>query len=191
VDAAGERRRSATSLAPCKATTSDADRRRDKYAAKDNLSTAQRHMARPKGVVLATNEPDLQRGEGWIIFAGIMLLFAGILNSIWGIAAIDNSSFFTDEGRYVIFDDLNTWGWFLLIVGLLQLGAAFSIWNRGTYGQIFGIACAILNALILLFTVNAYPFAAFMLFIVDMLVVYGLAVYGGRIGASTQRDARM
>jgi uncharacterized membrane protein HdeD (DUF308 family) len=148
-------------------------------------------MARPKGVLLATNEADLQRGEGWIIFAGIMLLFAGILNFIWGIAAIDNSSFFTDEGRYVIFDDLNTWGWFLLIVGLLQLGAAFSIWNRGTYGQIFGIACAILNALILLFTVNAYPFAAFMLFIVDMLVVYGLAVYGGRIGASTQRDARM
>jgi hypothetical protein len=129
---------------------------------------------------LATNEPQLYRGEGWITFAGIMLLFAGILNFIWGIAAIDDSAFFTDEGRYVIFDDLNTWGWFLLIVGVLQVAAAISIWNRGTYGQIFGIACAVLNALILLFTVNAFPFAAFMLFIVDILVVYGLAVYGGR-----------
>jgi uncharacterized membrane protein HdeD (DUF308 family) len=125
-------------------------------------------------------EPEAQRGEGWILFAGVMLMFAGILNFIWGIAAIDNSSFFTDEGRYVIFDDLNTWGWFLLIVGVLQVGAAFSIWNRGTYGQILGIACAILNALILLFTVNAFPFAAFMLFIVDILIVYALAVYGGR-----------
>jgi hypothetical protein len=142
-------------------------------------------IARSKGVVLATNEPQLQRGvdhrgEGWITFAGIMLLFAGILNFIWGIAAIDDSAFFTDEGRYVLFDDLNTWGWFLVIVGVLQVGAAVSIWNRGTYGRIFGIACAILNALILLFTVNAFPFAAFMLFIVDVLVVYGLAVYGGR-----------
>jgi hypothetical protein len=34
--------------------------------------------------------------------------------------------------------------------------------------------------MILLFTVNAYPFAAFMLFLVDMLVIYGLAVYGGK-----------
>ncbi len=34
--------------------------------------------------------------------------------------------------------------------------------------------------MILLFTVNAYPFAAFMLFIVDLLVIYGLVVYGAR-----------
>jgi hypothetical protein len=120
------------------------------------------------------------RGEGWLTFAGVMLLFAGILNCIWGIAAIDDSAFFTDEGRYVIFDDLNTWGWFLLIFGILQLVAAFSVWNRGTYGQLFGILAASLNALILLFTVNAFPFAAFMLFIVDVLIIYGLAVYGGR-----------
>ena len=40
---------------------------------------------------------------------------------------------------------------------------------------------AIVNAVILLFhAVNAFPFAAFMLFIVDLLVIYGLAVYGGR-----------
>jgi hypothetical protein len=39
--------------------------------------------------------------------------------------------------------------------------------------------CSGVNILILLFTVNAYPFAAFMLFIVDVLVIYGLIVYGG------------
>ena len=44
-------------------------------------------------------------------------------------------------------------------------------------------AAALLNAMILLFTVNAYPFAAFMLFLVDMLVIYGLAVYGGKQAA--------
>jgi hypothetical protein len=123
-----------------------------------------------------------ERGEGWIAFAGTMLLFAGILNFIWGIAAIDNSAFFSGDAHYVIFDDLNTWGWFFLIVGLLQVLAAFSVWSRQTFGQLFGIACAFLNAMILLFTVNAYPFAAFMLFIVDMLVIYGLAVYGGKTG---------
>jgi hypothetical protein len=121
-----------------------------------------------------------ERGAGWITFAGAMLAFAGIINFIWGIAAIDDSAFFTGEARYIIFDDLNTWGWFFLLVGILQLIAAFSIWSRHTFGQVFGIGCAALNAMILLFTVNAFPIAAFMLFIVDILVIYGLAAYGGR-----------
>ena len=129
---------------------------------------------------MGTHESDYRPGEGWIGFAGIMLMLAGFINFIWGIAAIDNSAFFTDEGRFVIFDDLNAWGWFFLIVGVLQVIAAFSIWNRHTFGQVFGIFAASVNAVILLFTVNAFPFAAFMLFIVDILVIYGLVAYGGR-----------
>ena len=125
-------------------------------------------------------EEGTRRGEGWIAFAGVMLMFAGVLNFIWGIAAIDDSSYFNGDNRFVIFDSLNAWGWFLLIVGILQVIAAVSVWNRHTYGQVAGIAFASLNAMILLFTVNVFPFAAFMLFIVDLLVIYGLAVYGGR-----------
>ena len=128
-----------------------------------------------------TDRPtDDSHGEGWLTFAGVMLFVAGALNFIWGIAAIDGSSFFTDEGRYVIFDDLSTWGWFFLVLGVLQIGAGFSIWSGGAYGAVFGIACASLNAMVLMFTVNAFPFAAFMLFIVDLLVIYGLVVYGHR-----------
>jgi hypothetical protein len=120
------------------------------------------------------------RGEGWLTFAGLMLFVAGAVNFIWGIAAIDGSSFFTDEGRYVIFDDLSTWGWFFLVIGVLQIAAAISVWSGGAFGAVFGITCASLNAMVLMFTVNAFPFAAFMLFIVDLLVIYGLLVYGAR-----------
>ena len=119
------------------------------------------------------------RGEGWVLFSGIMIMILGFMNTIWGIAAIDGSSFFTDEGRFVVFDSLNTWGWFLLIVGIAQLFAAFSIWSGNTYGRVIGVATASVNAVVLLFTVNAFPFAAFMLFLADILVIYGLVVYGG------------
>jgi hypothetical protein len=121
-----------------------------------------------------------ERGDGWILFAGIMLMMVGFLNLIFGIAAIDDSAFFTGDERFVIFTDLNTWGWFYLLLGIAQLIAAFSIWNRGVYGRLIGIATAAGNAMIVLFTVNAYPIAAFMIFLIDVMVIYGLAVYGGR-----------
>jgi uncharacterized membrane protein HdeD (DUF308 family) len=124
--------------------------------------------------------PDFTtEGEGWVGFAGVMILLAGILNFVYGIAAIDGSSFFTDEGRYVIFDDLNTWGWILLVIGVLQVIGAFSIWNRNIYGRIIGVVTASVSVLAILFTVNAYPFAAFMVFIIDLLVIYGLMAHGG------------
>jgi hypothetical protein len=65
-----------------------------------------------------------------VAFAGIMVLIVGVLNAIWGIAAIDTASFFLEDKRF-IFEDLQTWGWIILIVGAIQLVAAFSIWAGG------------------------------------------------------------
>ena len=131
------------------------------------------------------NNESVRPGQGWIAFAAIILWLAGFLNFVWGIAAIDDASFFTDDGRYILFNDLNAWGWFLIIVGVLQIIAAFSIWNRHIYGAVFGIASASINILILLFTVNAFPFAALMVMIIDILVIYGLVAYGGRQRTAT------
>ena len=65
-----------------------------------------------------------------------------------------------------------------------KLIAAFSIWNRNPYGRVLGVFTASVSAMIVLFTVNAYPFAAFMLFLIDIMVIYGLVVYGGKDRAS-------
>jgi hypothetical protein len=117
-------------------------------------------------------------GSGWVLFAGIMLLTVAVLNIIWGIAAIGNSSFFVQDTRYIL-SELNTWGWIVLIIGALQLAAAFSIWAGGTFGRWFGIAAAGLNAIAALLSIPAYPFWSLAIFAVDVLVIYGLAAYGG------------
>ena len=120
------------------------------------------------------------RGDGWVLFAGVMIMVAGFLNFIYGIAAIDNSSAFVGGTHFVIFDDLNTWGWIVLLIGIVQLFAAFSIWNRNPFGRVIGIASAAISAIAILFLSNAFPFVAFGIFILDLLVIYGLVAYGGR-----------
>ena len=117
-------------------------------------------------------------GGGWVLFAGIMIMMVGVLNIVWGIAAIDSSSFFVQDTRYIL-SDLNTWGWIVLVIGGLQLAAAFSIWAGGSFGRWFGVAVATLNAMAALLSIPAYPFWSLAIFAIDVLVIYGLAAYGG------------
>jgi hypothetical protein len=117
-------------------------------------------------------------GSGWVLFAGIMIMMVGVLNIIWGIAAIDRSSFFVQDTQY-IFSDLRTWGWIILVLGGLQFAAAFSIWAGGSIGRWFGIAAATVNAIAALLSIPAYPFWSLAIFAIDVLVIYGLAAYGG------------
>ncbi len=122
-----------------------------------------------------------ESGAGWVMFAGIMLLIAGVLNVIYGIAAIDNSKFFVHatETQYIL-SDLNTWGWVTLILGALEIIAAFSIWAGGGFGRWFGIIVASLSAIGALMSVPAYPLWSLAIFTVDLLIIYGLAAYGGQ-----------
>ena len=118
-------------------------------------------------------------GEGWLTFAGIIIIVLGTLNIIWGIAAIDRSGFFVGETR-LIFDDLRTWGWIVLIVGALQVLAGFGIFARNQLARWFGIAVAALNLIAALLSIEAYPFWALAIVGMDILVIYGLAAYGDR-----------
>ena len=114
-------------------------------------------------------------GRPWVIFAGIMILIVGVMNVIYGLAAIDNSTFFVQDARYVVLNDLNTWGWILLVVGAVQLVAAFGIWWGAAWGRWFGIISARGNAIILLLYIASFPLAALALFSLDLLVIYALA----------------
>jgi hypothetical protein len=121
----------------------------------------------------------LEPGGGWILFAGIMLMLVGALNIIWGGAAIGNSSFFADDARYIL-SDLNTWGWVTLILGVVQILAAFSIWHGNSFGRWFGIVTAGLSSIAALMSIPAYPLWSLAIFAVSILVIYGLATYGGQ-----------
>jgi hypothetical protein len=121
---------------------------------------------------------DVDPGRAWIIFAGAMLALAGAANTVYGIAAVSNSHVFVRNAEYVA-GSLKTWGWFLAIVGILQLLVAVGIWTATEWGRWGGVFAASVNMLILFVAVPANPTLAIILFFVDVVVIYGLLTYGG------------
>jgi len=128
---------------------------------------------------------DVDPGKGWVLFAGVMIAVVGILNLLAGIAAIDGAQFYVHDVKFV-FADLKTFGWFMTILGALQLVASFLIFRNSDLGRWAGILFAGLNMITLFFFLPAYPFGSIMLFFVDVIVVWGLLMYGGSDRRSLQ-----
>ena len=118
-----------------------------------------------------------ERGSGWLVFAGTMLALVGTLNVIGGISAISNSKFWVHGEKYAV-GSLKTWGWILLITGALQLLTAFGVWAGNRAAAWAGILVAAVNGFANLMDIPSYPLWAITMFGVDILIVYGLAVYG-------------
>src|SRR5882672_2754153 len=89
----------------------------------------------------------LMRGLGRAMFVAILLLIAGTLNVIYGIAAISEAHFFTDAGSHYVFSSLNTWGWVTLILGVIEIAAGFSLFSGNVFGRVIGITAASLGAI--------------------------------------------
>jgi len=134
-------------------------------------------MQEPRVGPPVTGRGPIERRAGWVTFAGVMLLIAGVLNVIYGIAAIGDSSFFINDTRY-IFSGLHTWGWVSLILGVIQLFAAFSLWGGGLYGRIVGIGAAGLSAIAALLSIPAYPLWSLAILAIDVIIIHQIATRG-------------
>ncbi len=119
---------------------------------------------------------DDTRGGSAIILAGTFLMLGGVLNVIYGIAAISNSKFFVNETKF-IFSDLKTWGWIVLIIGILELFASFSLLSGKSFGRWVGLVVGSLTAISALLSISAYPLWSLAIFALSLWIVYGLAVY--------------
>jgi hypothetical protein len=118
-----------------------------------------------------------ERGLGRAVFASVLLVIGGILNVVYGIAAIGNSDFFVNNQHFIL-SNLKTWGWVTLLVGILELFAGFSVVRGGAYGRWFAILAASLAALAALFSIPAYPLWSIALFALSIYIIHGLSLFG-------------
>ena len=124
---------------------------------------------------------DEDRGQGWVIFAGVLLVTVGVFNMIDGIAAISNAHFYSTTGAHYVFGNLNSWGWATLCLGVLQLLVGFGVFAKNQFARWTGIVLLGISAIASLLYMPHYPFWSLCIFAIEILAIYALAAYGGRI----------
>jgi hypothetical protein len=113
-----------------------------------------------------------------VVFAAILLMIVGTINIVYGIGALDDANIFVDDTRFIL-DDLNTLGWVLIILGVIQLTASFSLFAGNTYGRVIGIIGGSLGALGALLSIGGNnPWWSLAVFALCVFVVHGLIIFG-------------
>ena len=118
------------------------------------------------------------RGAGRAAFAATLLLIVGFINIVYGIGALDNANIFAGDTRYIL-SDLNTLGWVLIVLGLIQMTAAFSLFGGHAYGKVIAIIAGSLGAIGALFSIgDGNPWWSLAVFALCIYVVWGVAEFG-------------
>ena len=118
------------------------------------------------------------RGTGRAFLAATLLMIVGTLNIVYGIGALDGANIFVNDKRYIL-TDLNTMGWVLIVLGIIQLAGGLSLAAGNTYGRVIGIIGASLGAIGALLSIGgAYPWWSLAIFLLCVYIIQGIFVFG-------------
>jgi hypothetical protein len=120
--------------------------------------------------------PARRSGSGWVVFAGVMLLVASVLNAIYGFSAIYNDDYVAEEE--FLYGPVSLWGWLAVGIAVVMLITALGVFARNAMAAYFGIFIAAVNALVHLMAIGGATALSIVVIAVDALIVYGLAAHG-------------
>ena len=122
--------------------------------------------------------------SGWILFAATLASVVGVFNLIYGVTLLFNSEWVVLTTSGLLMLDVTSWGWILVILGLVQLGIAYGIATGQTWARVMGVLWASISAIGQMAFLSVYPVWSILIIAVDVLVIYGLTVHGDEVAAA-------
>ncbi|WP_442906765.1 DUF7144 family membrane protein [Kitasatospora sp. NBC_01246] len=112
--------------------------------------------------------------SGWIVLAGILMVFGGTMAIFEGIAAIAKDDLFVRTNDYVFRFNLTGWGWIHLILGLLVVLAGVMVFTGAVWARAVGVVLAGFSLIANFLWLPYYPFWAIVLIAVNIFIIWAL-----------------
>jgi uncharacterized membrane protein len=132
---------------------------------------------------MASTGYEYEKGAGWLFFAFVVLVIVGFFNVVLGLTLIAGDEIYVSarDSDVVVVGNTTGWGWIIFILGILEVVAGFGVLARSQAARWFAIVMATLAALGHLPVIfGREPLYSFLVVLMSILVIYGLAQYGGR-----------
>ena len=118
---------------------------------------------------------------GFILFAAIILIMAGVFQAIQGLVGIFENEFYVATRNYLFKFDATTWGWIHLIGGLIVAFAGWGLLSGRTWARTVAIIVAVLSAIANFLWIPYYPFWSLLIITLDIFVIWAVAAHGGEL----------
>lgn len=120
------------------------------------------------------------RGEGWLVFAGVILIWGGIMKFFDAIWAFRYHGVLPSNFETALFGhSLKTYGWVDLVVAAILVICGFLVIAGSGFARWIGIIAAVIAGVSAIWWIPYYPVWAFVYIFIAALVIFALAVYGG------------
>jgi len=130
---------------------------------------------------MAVNDKNTEAKVGWVAFAGVMMILAGMFQAVAGLTALLKDTWYVVTPENLLVLNYTAWGWIHLLTGLFILLAGFSVLHGATWARVVGVILASLSALANLAWMNAYPLWSIIVITIDIVVIHALIVHGGEL----------
>jgi hypothetical protein len=120
--------------------------------------------------------------QGWIGFAGTMMILLGSFHAIQGLVALFNDEYYLVSRSGLVLDlDFTAWGWAHLLGGAVVIAAGVCIFSGQVWARALGVLVAMLSALVNVGFLAAYPLWSLMMIALDVVVILALTVHGSEV----------
>jgi hypothetical protein len=116
--------------------------------------------------------------SGFVLFAALMMIMAGIWQGLAGLIAIFENEFYVATRNYLFQFDATTWGWVHLLLGVIVALAGLGLMAGQTWARVVGITLAVLSAIANFLFIPYYPFWSMLIIALDIFVIWALAAHG-------------
>jgi hypothetical protein len=121
------------------------------------------------------------RGEGWVTFAAIALITAGIMRVFDAIWAFRYHGALPQNLEDAIFGhSLKTYGWVYLVIAAVLIVCGFLLFSGSQVARWVGVIAGAIAAISAIWWMPYYPVWSFTYVAIGGAVIYALVTYGGR-----------
>ena len=141
---------------------------------------------RQGGILLIPTVPQPREAHtAWTVFAGAVMLLAGIVNIVFGFFEILNDYYFT--GDTVAAGSHSLWGWLYIAIGVFLLMVGPLVFLREPAGLFFGALALAGSVITHAFGFGARPLWSIVAIAISVVALYGLITYGAKVQEPRQR----